>query len=99
MHETASGVDMQEQRPHTPRVSVVIAAYRASAYIVVALDSVFAQKFSDFEVVVVNDGSPDTPVLEYALEPYASRLRYIALPENRGAGAARNAGILASRGA
>jgi glycosyltransferase involved in cell wall biosynthesis len=89
---------MNEQLPRTPRVSVVIPAYRASADIAVALDSVFAQKFSDFDVVVVNDGSPDTPDLERALEPYASRLRYIAFTDNRGAGAARNAGIVASRG-
>jgi GT2 family glycosyltransferase len=89
---------MNEELPRTPCVSVVIPAYCASADIAVALDSVFAQNFSGFEVVVVNDGSPDTPDLERALKPYASRVRYIALPANRGAGAARNAGILASRG-
>jgi glycosyltransferase involved in cell wall biosynthesis len=90
---------MKEELPHTPGVSVVIPAYCASADIPVALDSVFAQKFSDFEVILVNDGSPDTPDLEHALKPYASRLNYIALAGNRGAGAARNAGIVASRGA
>lgn len=79
-------------------VSIIIPAYRASADIVVALDSVFSQTFSNFEVIVVNDGSPDTPELERALEPFASRIRYIAFTDNRGAGAARNAGILASRG-
>lgn len=83
--------------PHTPWVSVVIPAYRASAYIAGALDSVFAQTYSNFEVVVVNDGSPDTPALERALAPSASRIRYI-VQENRGAGGARNAGIAAARG-
>jgi glycosyltransferase involved in cell wall biosynthesis len=77
-------------------VSVIVPAYRASGDIAVALDSVFAQTFPHFEVIVINDGSPDTAELEAALEPYRSRLRYIVQP-NRGAGAARNAGILASK--
>jgi glycosyltransferase involved in cell wall biosynthesis len=78
-----------------PRVSVVIPAHRASADIAVALDSVFVQTFSDFEVVVVNDGSPDTADLETALEPYSTRVRYI-VQANRGADAARNTAIRAS---
>jgi glycosyltransferase involved in cell wall biosynthesis len=90
---------MSPMMPHTPSVSVVIPAYLASDDITVALDSVFAQKFSDFEVVVINDGSPDTPKLERALAPYASRLRYMAFAENRGAGAARNAAIREAKGA
>jgi glycosyltransferase involved in cell wall biosynthesis len=81
-----------------PRVSIVIPAYRASRDIAGALDSVFAQTFLDFEVIVVNDGSPDTAELEAALEPYAARIRYIA-QQNQGAGAARNRGIREARGA
>jgi glycosyltransferase involved in cell wall biosynthesis len=81
----------------TPRVSIVIPAYRASADIADALDSVFAQTFSDIEVIVVNDGSPDTAQLEAALAPYAGRIRYI-VQDNLGAGAARNAGIREARG-
>jgi glycosyltransferase involved in cell wall biosynthesis len=79
-----------------PAVSVIIPAYRASGDIAVALDSVYAQTFPHFEVIVINDGSPDSTELEAALEPYRSRLRYIVQP-NRGAGAARNTGIRASR--
>jgi GT2 family glycosyltransferase len=48
-------------------------------------------------VIVVNDGSPDTAALEAALIPYRHRIHYIA-QENRGAGAARNAGIAVARG-
>jgi glycosyltransferase involved in cell wall biosynthesis len=80
-----------------PAVSVIIPAFRASGDIAVALDSVFAQTFPHVEVIVVNDGSPDTAELEAALEPFRSRLRYI-VQQNRGAGAARNAGIRASKG-
>src|SRR5262245_19726363 len=78
-----------------PAVSVIIPAYRASGDIAVALDSVFARPFPHFDVIVINDGSPDTEQLEAAIEPYRSRLRYILQP-NRGAGAARNAGIHAA---
>jgi GT2 family glycosyltransferase len=78
-------------------VSVIIPAYNASTYIVRTLDSVFAQTFQDFEVVVVNDGSPDTELLERALQPYVSRIRYFK-QENKGPGGARNSGILQMRG-
>ncbi len=81
----------------SPRVSVVVPAYRASAFIDGTLESVFRQTFSDFEVVVVNDGSPDTPALERVLAPYAPRIRYI-VQQNRGAGGARNSGIRAAGG-
>ncbi|HZT78389.1 MAG TPA: glycosyltransferase family A protein [Vicinamibacterales bacterium] len=80
-----------------PRVSVVIPAYRASRDIGDALASVFAQTFTDLEVIVVNDGSPDTMELEAALGPYAGRIRYI-VQDNRGAGAARNVGIREATG-
>jgi glycosyltransferase involved in cell wall biosynthesis len=80
-----------------PRVSVIIPAYRAAPYISDALESVFGQTFQDFEVIVINDGSPDTPQLEAALQPYAGRLRYLKQP-NRGVSAARNSGIRHSCG-
>src|ERR1700730_10120521 len=81
----------------SPLVSVIIPAYNASNTIVRALDSVFAQTFVDFEVVVVNDGSPDTELLERALLPYMSRVRYLK-QENKGPGGARTSGILQMRG-
>lgn len=78
-------------------VSIVVPAFRASRDITGALTSIFDQTFTDFEVLVVNDGSPDTPALERALAPFRTRLRYFT-QENRGAGAARNVGIRAARG-
>jgi glycosyltransferase involved in cell wall biosynthesis len=73
-------------------VSVVVPAYNTARYIGQTLDSVFAQTYRDHEVVVVNDGSPDTPDLETALAPYRSRIRYIARA-NGGLAAARNTAI------
>ena len=60
-----------------PAVSVIIPAYQTSQYIAQALDSVLAQTFQDFKIIVVNDGSPDTPELERVLQPYMSRITYI----------------------
>lgn len=81
----------------TPLVSVVVPAYDCAAFIHETLDSVFAQTFEDYEVVVVNDGSPDTGELERTLAPYLPRITYVR-QENRGAGAARNRGLREARG-
>lgn len=78
-------------------VSVIIPAYRAAAYVSEALDSVLAQAGSNVEVIVINDGSPDTPSLERALEPYRDRIVYLK-QKNGGVSSARNAGIMAARG-
>lgn len=78
-------------------VSVVIPAYQCSDSICQALDSVFAQTFTNFEVILVNDGSPDTSELERVLQPYLPRIRY-KKQMNQGPSAARNAGIVAARG-
>ncbi|MGP0019161.1 MAG: glycosyltransferase family 2 protein [Candidatus Sulfotelmatobacter sp.] len=80
-----------------PQVSVVIPAYNAAAYVAGTLDSVFAQTFADFEVVLVNDGSPDTDRLEQELQPYLSLIRYFR-QANRGPSAARNLGIREAKG-
>jgi glycosyltransferase involved in cell wall biosynthesis len=93
----ATSFGTEEARGDVPAVSVIMPAYRCAAYIGAALDSVFAQTFQDFEVVVVNDGSPDTEELEKAIEPYRERLVYLK-QENRGVSAARNAAIRAARG-
>jgi glycosyltransferase involved in cell wall biosynthesis len=82
-----------------PVVSIVTPAYNVSQYIAEALDSVFAQTFPDFEVLVNNDGSPDTPALEAILARYTDpRLVYVKNDVNKGISGARNACIHAARG-
>jgi len=80
-----------------PLVSVIIPAYNAAKSIARTLDSVLGQTMTDYEILVVNDGSPDTPDLEAGLAGYAERVTYIK-QENLGAAAARNTGIKAARG-
>jgi glycosyltransferase involved in cell wall biosynthesis len=76
-------------------VSVIVPAYRAAPYIGAAIDSVLAQTFKNYEIIVVNDGSPDTGDLETVLEPFRDRIVYLR-QENQGVSAARNAGIRAA---
>ncbi len=80
---------------NTPKVSVIIPSYKTAHFIAACLDSVFAQTFSDFEAIVVNDGSPDTPELEKVLAPYldrySDRLVYLKQENKRAAGARNNA--------
>lgn len=78
-------------------VSVIIPAFRSAGYIADTLTSVFNQSCQDFEVILVNDGSPDTPELLEAIAPWRPRLVYLE-QENGGAGAARNAALAVARG-
>ena len=78
-------------------VSIIIPAYNAAEFIGETLDSVFAQTFTRYEVIVINDGSPDTEDLERKLKPYPAKLRYVK-QENQGAAAARNAGLRIAAG-
>ncbi|MDW5267494.1 MULTISPECIES: glycosyltransferase family A protein [Acidobacteriaceae] len=78
-------------------VSVIIPAYNAAPYIKDTLESVFGQTYKSFQIVVVNDGSPDTPALEELLLPYRDRIIYIK-QENRGLSGARNTGLRAATG-
>ncbi len=80
-----------------PTVSIITPAYNIAEYIAETLDSVFAQTFQDYEIIIVNDGSPDTLELERILKPYADKIIYLKQP-NLGAGQARNAAIENARG-
>jgi len=84
------------QRP-APAVSVIMPAYGVAEYIGAALDSVLNQTFTDYEILVINDGAPDTEELEAVLEPYRDRIVYLK-HENRGLSEARNTAIRVARG-
>ena len=78
------------------RVSVIIPVYRA-AFLRETLDSVFEQTHSADEVIVIDDGSPDTELLSQAIAPYVDRITLKRQP-NGGAAAARNTGLAAAVG-
>ena len=80
-----------------PAVTVVIPAYNSARYIQETLDSITAQTFDDFEVIVVNDGSADRAELERILAAHPLAVTYIS-QENKGVSAARNAAIRIGRG-
>ena len=74
-----------------PEVSVVIPAYNAERTLAATLRSVIDQSLSDFEVIVVDDGSTDH-TKDVALEPRDDRIRVLSVP-NGGVSRARNHGI------
>ncbi|WP_285906331.1 glycosyltransferase family 2 protein [Pseudodesulfovibrio pelocollis] len=77
-------------------VSIILPTYNRAGFIGAALDSVFAQSWQRWELVVIDDGSTDETgaVLDRYDDPRVVRLRQ----ENRGVSAARNAGIKAASG-
>lgn len=80
-----------------PLVSIVIPAYNVSGYISETLASGLSQNFTNYEIIVINDGSPDTRELEVMLKPFFDNIVYLK-QTNGGASVARNTGILFARG-
>jgi len=78
-----------------PLVSVIIPAYNSEKYIRRALESVFSQTYTHYELIVVDDGSSDS-TKDIVLE-YANKLQYF-YQTNAGASSARNYGIKSSKG-
>lgn len=80
----------------TPLVSVIIPAYNVEAWIGQTLNSVLRQTLSDWECIVIDDGSSDnTPIVVSSVDD--NRVRLIA-QGNAGVSAARNAGLEVARG-
>lgn len=81
----------------TPEFSVVIPAYNQAQFIGETLQSVFRQTLRDFEIIVVNDASPDntSDIVAQFADP---RLQYIIHDVNKGLPAARNTGMRAAVG-
>ena len=75
-----------------PRVSVVIPVYGVEQFVEAAVRSVLDQSFEDFEIIIVNDRSPDRS-LEICESIEDSRIKIVTHNENRGLAGARNTGI------
>ena len=77
----------------SPQVSVIITTYNRATMVPEAVDSVLAQEMTDFELIVVDDGSTDET--KEKLSDFGSRLKYYH-QENAGVSAARNCGLALS---
>src|SRR5262245_47754343 len=80
-----------------PRVSVVMTAYKDLRFFDEAVASVLAQDYQDFELIIVDDGSPDKSAFA-GVEARDPRIRLLVNPMNLGTAAAANWGIAASTG-
>jgi glycosyltransferase involved in cell wall biosynthesis len=78
-----------------PRVSVVIPTYNRKDFVLEAVDSVLAQTYGDYELIVVDDGSPDNT--GEVLKRYGERIRY-TYQTQQGVSAARNRGLELAHG-
>lgn len=79
-------------------ISVIIPVYKVETYLTACVESVLAQTYQNFEIILVDDGSPDhCPAMCDAFAARDRRIRVIH-KENRGLSSARNAGIEAARG-
>ena len=83
----------------TPAVSVILPAYNAEDYIHQAVQSILAQTHTDFELIIVDDGSSDrTLEIARGYETAYDAVKIIANGNNRGIPQTRNIGIKAARG-
>ena len=82
----------------TPRLSVVVPLYNVGEYVEPCLDSIARQTWSDFEAILVDDGSPDdSAVIAKEFCSRASRFRLVQ-QDNAGPGPARDTGVRAASG-
>jgi len=86
--------------PGAPRVSVIIPCYNQAHFLPEAVESVVNQTFTDWECIIVNDGSRDdtTQVAESLIRKYTGRQISLVNQTNQGLSYARNAGIKVSKG-
>ena len=81
-----------------PKISIIVPVYNVEMYIHHCIDSILSQTYTDFELILVDDGSPDN--CGNICDAYAqkdSRIRVIH-QENSGLSAARNAGMEIANG-
>ncbi len=81
------------------RFSIIVPVYNVEKYIKKCLDSLINQTFSDFQIVVVDDQSPDNSmeIVESFANQYPEKFKIIH-QENKGLGGARNTGVSAAEG-
>jgi teichuronic acid biosynthesis glycosyltransferase TuaG len=87
------------ETPQLPSVSVVMPAYKAEHQISASINSVLAQSFTNWELIIVDDCSPDATVeVVKAWTERDPRIRLVRMSQNLGPAKARNMGIAQAKG-
>ena len=83
---------------YTPEISVIVPVYKVEKYLQQCIDSILVQTFTDFELLLIDDGSPDR--CGEICEEYAQKDERIRVfhQENAGLSCARNTGLMNSSG-
>ncbi len=81
-----------KEMTYNPKVSIIIPAYNASAYLQQAIESALGQTYKNIEIIVVNDGSKDDGKTALVASEYEGKIKYIEKP-NGGSSSALNCGI------
>ncbi len=85
-------------QPHSPEISIIVPVYKVERFLNACIESILSQTFTDFELILVDDGSPDNcPALCDAAAAKDGRIRVVH-QKNRGLSGARNAGLDTARG-
>ena len=100
MRATSFSHDIRD--PNVPRVTAIIIVFNGETYIAEAIDSVLAQEFSDWELLVVDDGSTDRTrdIVQSYVDANIERIQLMRHPDkgNHWMSATRNLGVAAARG-
>ena len=83
----------------SPKVSVLMSVYNSELYLAEAIESILSQSFTDFEFIIVDDGSTDES--NKIIQDYAGadkRIRHVTLSENHGLAGALNHGLSLANG-
>jgi SAM-dependent methyltransferase len=86
------------EKADRPKVSVLVPAYNHEKYVVEAVDSILAQSFQDFELLMMDDGSTDGTPDKLRLYEDNPKVKLFLFEKNRGAAFSHNHGITESRG-
>lgn len=89
---------MQLYKNFTPLVSIILTTYNRSNYLKKCIESVIAQTFTDWELIIVDDGSTDETFNLISVYTKSNQKIRCMKHSNRGAPLSRNSGILASTG-
>jgi glycosyltransferase involved in cell wall biosynthesis len=82
--------------PDKPLVSIIIPAYNAAKFIAETIQSAKAQTWANIEIIVIDNGSTDNT--QEVIEGFKADIMLLKLADNKGAAAARNAGLSVAKG-